>query len=94
VKEYVPIIVSGRTKSCMEKTKDWLEVYTDVPRDAEVYMREEGDNRKDIVVKREIYEKYLKDRFNVAYILDDRPVVCRMWRDLGIPVLQLDDRNF
>ena len=94
VKEYVTIIVSGKTKYCMEKNKDGLEVYTDVPRDAEVYMREEGDNRKDIVVKREIYEKYLKDRFNVAYILDDRPVVCRMWRDLGIPVLQLDDRNF
>ena len=53
---YTPIIVSGRTKSCLDMTRLWLEKNCMFPKGIEIYMRDDGDNRKDIVVKKEIYE--------------------------------------
>jgi hypothetical protein len=58
-------------------------------------MRETNDNRPDTVIKRELYEAHIKGKYNVLGIFDDRPSVCRMWReDLGLKVLQAGDPHF
>ena len=59
-----------------------------------LYMRQINDNRPDIQVKREIFETQIKGNYNVEYVLDDRPSVCRMYRKLGLTVLQLNDKEF
>jgi predicted kinase len=55
----------------------------------EFYIREEGDHRPDHVVKKEIYEKYIKDSYNVLYVVDDRKQVVDMWREQGLFVLDI-----
>ena len=58
-------------------------------------MRAEGDFRPDEQVKRELYETRVLPAFGHAtYVLDDRDKVVRMWRSLGLTVLQVADGNF
>ena len=80
--EYKIICVSGRDGSCREKTEQWLEEYR-VPYD-ELFMRAAGDNRKDWVVKEEIFWDNIADKYRVSAVVDDRPQVLRMWRDIGL----------
>ena len=91
---YSIIIVTGRDGSAECDTREWLIDY-DIPFD-EFYIRPEGDNRKDYIIKQEIYEDYIKDNYNVMLVVDDRPQVIRMWRRLGIPVINANpcDREF
>jgi predicted kinase len=89
---YHVIIVSGREDTCFELTSDWLNKHN-VPYDY-MYMRKKGDFRKDSVVKKEIYEKYIKDNFNILFCLDDRNQVVDMWREIGIKCLQVQDGDF
>ena len=92
--DYEVIVVSGRDGSCFDATKEWLEVFCPFPNGFTMYTRKEGDKRKDTIVKQEIYYAHIRDKYNVIYVIDDRPVVCRMWRDLGLTVLQVNDKNF
>jgi predicted kinase len=86
------IIVSGRDDIALNDTKLWLEWHR-VPYDS-IYMRITGDKRKDTVIKKEIYENEIKEKYNVKYVFDDRPEVCRMWRELGLTVFQVQDIEF
>lgn len=77
------IFFSGRTKACFQSTKHWISKYTYIflP---ELYMREIGDDRPDEILKRELYDTHIKDKYNVIALFDDRLKVCRMWWDLGL----------
>lgn len=87
------IIFSGRDEVCRPETEDWLE-RNDIAYKA-LYMRPENDNRPDTQIKREMYEEHIKGKYNVLAIIDDRPSVCRMWRDeLGLKVFQVGDPHF
>lgn len=81
-KNHVIIIVSGRDSVCREVTKDWLGKYN-IPYD-HLHMRKEGDQRKDSIVKMEIFNEHIKDQYNVVAVFDDRPQVLRdVWIPLG-----------
>lgn len=89
-------IFSGRDDECRDVTEEWLE-RNDIEYDA-LYMRrhdhldEYGGQVKDTIVKAEMLEKYIVGKYNVLAVIDDRPVVCRMWRDVyGLRVLQVGD---
>lgn len=91
--EFVSIIlVSGRSSVCKDETVNWINK-NEVPF-KKIYMRSEGDNRDDAIVKREIYESCIKGKFNVDFVLDDRNKVVDMWRSLGLTCLQVDYGNF
>lgn len=87
------IIFSGRDDSCMEDTKEWLrenKIHFD-----EIYMRKTGDKRKDSIVKKELYENHVKERFNVAFWVDDRRQVIDMVRfELGLTCLDVAGHDF
>lgn len=57
-------------------------------------MRPEGDIRKDSIVKREIFENYIRDYYNIQFVLDDRNQVVEMWRSLGLKCLQVAEGDF
>ena len=60
-----------------------------------LYMRRSGDYRKDSIIKREVYEQHIKDRYNVLFVLDDRNQVVDMWRnELGLVCFQVDYGEF
>ena len=89
-------IFSGRDDVCELETKAWLERHA-IEYEA-LYMRrtnhvdEKGNKVPDTVVKAEMLEKYIVGKYNVLFVVDDRPVVCRMWRDVyGLRVMQVGD---
>ena len=93
---YQLILMSGREDKYREDTVLWLMEKAKLPlcEGTPFFMRASGDSRPDTVVKRELFEEHVKGKFDVRYVIDDRPCVCAMWRDIGLVVLQLDDRPF
>lgn len=91
---YKILIVTGRDGSAYNDTHKWLEKNT-IHFD-NLFSRLPQDNRKDYIVKREIYEKHIKPYYNVCLVVDDRPQVIREWRRLGLPVINANpiDREF
>lgn len=91
------IFLSGREDSCREKTIKWLVDklgWTEKYIDEHLFMRKTGDFRKDTVIKKEIFDAEIKDKYYIDYILDDRSCVVKMWRSLGLPCLQVADGDF
>ena len=86
------VLCSGRTAKYMPETVEWL--HNEGVRYDHLWMRAEGDSRKDAVVKREIYEEHIQGKFNVRFVLDDRDQVVRLWRELGLTCLQVAEGNF
>jgi hypothetical protein len=89
---YRIVLMSGRDAVCREETEYWLKInniYYD-----ELIMRPENDNRKDSVVKRELYEAHVEPRFSVLFVLDDRDQVVKMWREIGLKCLQVAEGDF
>ena len=89
---YEIILVSGRSDDSLKLTLEWLKEH-DIPYHS-ILMRKGNDNRRDAVVKRELYETHIKPHFNVQFVLDDRNQVVDMWRSLGLVCLQVAPGNF
>lgn len=83
------LVVTGRPDDHREVCETWLDRHG-IPWD-ELHMRPGGDRRPDTVVKREIYERDIAPRYEVGLVVDDRPKVVEMWRDLGLHVVQPTD---
>jgi hypothetical protein len=81
------LITSGRQSHFANRA--WLHKH-DVPFDY-LYMRNSNDFRKDDVIKEEIYHSRIEPFFNVVEVWDDRPMVCDMWRRLGLNLIQVVD---
>lgn len=87
------IIMSGREQKDQAPTERFLKKYH-VPYDL-ICMRNTGDNRKDAIVKKELFDKYIRGKYNVWFVLDDRDSVVDMWRNtLNLTCLQVDYGNF
>jgi uncharacterized HAD superfamily protein len=86
------ILMSGRDAVCRPETEAWLEDQG-IPSD-ELHMRPEGNHEKDSVVKERLYRAHVEPRFEVAFVLDDRDQVVKMWRGLGLTVLQVAEGDF
>lgn len=86
---YRVIILTGRHSGHLGVTEEWLAA-KGVDYD-EIYSREEGDDRPDWIIKQELFDKHVRGKYNVKFVIDDRPQVCRMWRSLGLKVLQVGD---
>lgn len=80
---YTILVVSGRDGVCYDQTKEWLNE-NEVPH-FYLFMREEGDMRKDTIIKEEIFWDLIAEHWNVVGVIDDRPCVLRTWREIGIP---------
>ena len=87
------VFCSGRDAVCRAETQAWLDLYVDVPYEG-LFMRPEGDSRKDAIVKREIFDQEIRDRWRVIGVFDDRRQVVRMWRALGLTVFQVAEGDF
>jgi predicted kinase len=92
IQETYVIVVSGRHDTCKPATMTWLSD-NKIPWD-ELHMRKGDDDRSDTIVKQEIYETWIKNRYNVRFVLDDRDRVVKMWREQGLKVLQVAEGDF
>jgi len=82
------IIVSGRNGKFKKVTEEWFKKHG-VPYD-HFYIRHEKDMRGDTIIKKEIYDAFIKGKFNIAAVVDDRPKVVKMWRELGLFVFDVN----
>lgn len=98
------LFVSGRDAKFREPTERFLERYyrVDVSECSaappapgmvipyQLFMRPEGDTRKDTLIKKEIFEREIRGKYRILSVYDDRDCVVRMWREeLGLTVLQV-----
>ena len=90
--KYKIIITTGRDGVCEEATKQWLRDHK-VPYD-EFFIRPEGSFAKDNVIKSHMYIEYIYPKYDVKFVIDDRDQVVKMWRSLGLRVLQVAPGDF
>lgn len=87
------LLMSGRDGSCQNLTEEWLEE-NNIPYDL-LLMREAGNQEKDSIIKKRMYETSIKDEYNVLSVFDDRDQVVDMWRkELGLPCFQVNYGSF
>lgn len=90
--DYEVIVMSGRDAVCRDETERWLND-NGIPFH-HLFMRPEGDMRKDSIVKAELFDENVRDEFDVKFVLDDRNQVVDMWRSMGIKTLQVAEGDF
>jgi len=95
--DFAVLITTGRmdrpgTPSVREDTEYWLDFHK-VPYD-KLIMRRNRDFGPDNEAKKELYFKHIKDKYDVELVFDDRDRVVKMWRELGLRVLQVAEGNF
>lgn len=86
------VLLSGRQDKYRKQTEDFLKKNT--VNYKELFMRKTGDGRKDFIVKKEIFDNEIRNRWYVDFVLDDRNQVVEMWRSLGLVCLQVAEGNF
>ena len=92
---YEIIFVSGREDKFREPTMEFLKNASEQYKFFfnKLLMRKTGDSRSDVIVKKEIYEAELKDKYNILAVFDDRRQIIAGWRALGLYVFDCNYRN-
>lgn len=86
------LFVSGRMEIGRSETVRWLTSKArQYHNDYSLFMRADGDYRPDVEVKTDIYNAFIRDRFDVRLALDDKPELVTLWRSLGIPAWQVNE---
>jgi len=92
-KEGHPILFcSGREDCYREQTERFIKKHLSVP--YQLFMRKSGDQRKDSIIKSEIYDEHIAPNYNVYFIMDDRNSVCEFWRSRGLTCWQVAPGDF
>ena len=92
--EYYIIIVSGRApETCWKETVDWLSE-NDIPYE-HLFMRRPFMHGPDTEEKQLILNDLLTvmSKDDIAFVVDDRPSVVRMWRQNGLKVYPVRGRQ-
>lgn len=83
-KDKVIIFFSGRNEKFRKQTELFLAKYFDTS-EYLLYMRPEKDQRKDTIIKEEMFINYVLNKFYVDFVIDDRMCVIRnVWHKLGL----------
>lgn len=91
---YQIIFVSGRDSICFGETWEWIRVHVFYPMgkwdaNPQLIMRAHNDMRKDSIVKLEIFDREIRNNYNVVACFDDRNQVVDAYRSIGLRVLQV-----
>ena len=88
---YEIIFLSGRDSICRTETTKWLnnQLYSIcdceiIASDNNLFMRKEGDMRKDSIIKQELFWEHVAPKWDVQIVVDDRPQIVEMYYDMGI----------
>lgn len=88
------IFVTGREERFRDITNEWIKI--NIPDiEYELFMRKDGDKRKDTIHKMEVYNNHIVGKYNIKCWLEDRLRVVKMLREeLGLIVFQLNHKDF
>ena len=99
---YEVVFLSGRDSVCRTETTQWLNKWlyrlceNDITAsEKNLFMRKEGDPRKDSVIKQELFWEHVAPKWDVQIVVDDRPQMVDTWNDMGIGtvIAVADQRN-
>ena len=85
-------ILSGRDSVCREKTEIWLDRHLSIKHT--LLMRPMKDTRDDAIIKSEMFDMHIDNKYDVQFVVDDRQKVVDMWRERGLTVFQVADGRF
>lgn len=91
------LFCSGRDEEFFTVTTNWIfeHVFGGVEHAGfDLFMRPAGDVRNDAIVKLELFDKHIREEYDVVRVYDDRDRVVKAWRSIGLTVLQVADGNF
>lgn len=91
-KGYDIIFITGRTLKHMETTIEQLRKTGF--KNFYLYMKPNKDERKDAEFKKDVYNKNIKNTFNIELVLEDRTSVVQMWRSIGLTCFQVAEGDF
>lgn len=77
------LVVTARSTLFRNHTAFWLAMHG-VPSDR-LFMRRAGDQRADVLVKQDIFER-IRTRWTVVRAWDDNPNVIALWQHFDLPV--------
>jgi hydroxymethylpyrimidine pyrophosphatase-like HAD family hydrolase len=93
-------IVSGRSDEVKKTTLDWLREHIGawlvrvMLMGGRIVMRKEGDFTPDDELKKQWLNDGTLPKDRILCVFDDRNKVVKMWRDLGIPCMQVAEGAF
>lgn len=89
---YDVIILSSRPEDYRTTTVDWLED-NEIPY-KELILRPVGNRTDDHILKVDQYFELIEPFYEVQAVYEDRPRICRAFREIGLTVLQLTHEEF
>jgi len=88
------VFFSGRRENYEKQTREFLTKCGFSPDDYLLFMRMDGDNRSDDLIKFQLFDDFIRDKYYVKVIFDDRlQVLENVWLKLGIPVFNVNQGN-
>ena len=97
-KKYELLFISGRKELCREKTIEFIDEKIFMLSEIKtlyynLFMRANADHRPGYKLKKEIYEKHIKDKYDVVAVFDDDKECCRMFKEQGLFVFQVGTQD-
>lgn len=100
----MPLYVTGRSDEYRELTLQWFHnnfseskhpivLHNNYVSD-NLYMRPANNYDSDVVIKTDIYNSKLKDKYDIIFCIDDRKKISSMWRSLGLVCLHCAEGEF
>lgn len=88
------IFFSGRNAKFRDKTIQFIKKAIGWDTEFTLIMREEKDMRRDSIVKLEMFDTHIRDKFNVLAVFDDRlQVIEECWNPLRVFVFNCNQGN-
>lgn len=91
------LFVTGRPESLRKPTLRWLESRygKEIANTKHLFMRSvEDGHRADYVTKMRNYNTFIKDKWHIVGVFEDRDQCVRAWRDIGLTCYQVNYGNF
>lgn len=87
---YKILFLSGREDKDRAPTERFYKKYFPEVK-YELFMRQTGDKRKDVIIKEEIYNNFIKDNYYIAGWFDDRLQVVKWIYENNLPLFRVND---
>lgn len=87
------IFLTGRPESVRSTTNEWLKKHFPTL-NYTLLMRDTSDMRSGDIVKREIWEKNIRDNYNTLCVFEDSNKCVNMWRSLGLLTCQVANGEY
>lgn len=92
---YEIVFCTGRREQCREKTIAWFNnIHKYSFAECRILMRKDNDLRHDIEVKPELLRDAGIKFDDIAFVIEDRNMMVKKWRELGLICIQPFDGDF